>query len=101
MHTRKIRSNRFPSIVTIIEHFGIVLLWLWSSKIAVCAEVPKGDHGAAEMDYQMKQFSRLQPSVDVSEAPPDLDPVIWKAFIPPTHILHGLRATSRIATEMR
>jgi cytochrome c peroxidase len=87
MHVKKNHSNSCSLLVSTLALFGIVLLWLWSSEIAICAVVPKGDHGAAEMEYQMKQFSLLQPSVDVSEAPPDFDPVVWQAFIPPDNAL--------------
>ena len=77
MHIEKNHSNSCSLLVSIVALLGIVLLLLWHSEIAICAVVPKGDHGAAEMEYQMKQLSRLQPSVDVSEAPPDFDPVIY------------------------
>jgi cytochrome c peroxidase len=87
MHIKKNHSNSCSLSVSTIALFGIVLLWLWISEIAICAVVTKGDHGAAEMEYQMKQFSLLQPSVDVSEAPPDFDPVVWQAFIPPDNAL--------------
>jgi cytochrome c peroxidase len=87
MHIKKNHSNSCSLSVSTVALFGIVLLWLWSSEFAICAVAPKGDHGAAEMEYQMKQLSRLQPSVDVSEAPPDFDPVIWQAFIPQDNAL--------------
>ena len=87
MHIKKNHSNSCSLSVSTVALFGIVLLWLWSSETAICAVVPKGDHGAAEMEYQMKQFSLLQPSVDVREAPPDFDPVVWQAFIPPDNAL--------------
>ncbi|MHC4204758.1 MAG: cytochrome-c peroxidase [Planctomycetota bacterium] len=87
MHTKKIQSNSFPPIVSIAALFGIALFLQLNTESAISAEVPKGDHGAAEMGYQMKQLNRLQPSVDVSEAPPGFDPVIWQAFIPPDNAL--------------
>ena len=87
MHIEKNHSNSCSLLVSIVALLGIVLLLLWHSEIAICAVVPKGDHGAAEMEYQMEQLSRLQPSVDVSEAPPGFDPVIWQAFIPPDNVL--------------
>jgi cytochrome c peroxidase len=87
MHTKRNHPNSWSFVVSIVALFGIVLLWLWNAEAAICAEVPKGDHGAAEMEYQMKQLSRLQPSVNVREVPPDFDPVIWQAFIPQDNAL--------------
>lgn len=87
MHTKKIQSNIFPPIVSVAALFVIALLLLWNTEPVISAQVPKGDHGAAEMEFQIKQLQRLQPSVDVSEAPPGFDPVIWQAFIPPDNAL--------------
>jgi cytochrome c peroxidase len=87
MHTKKIHPNSLSPIFSILILFGIALLLLWNTESAISAQVPKGDHGAAEMEYQIKQLGQLQPSVDVSEAPPDFDPVVWQAFIPPDNVL--------------
>jgi cytochrome c peroxidase len=87
MHTKKIHSNSCSSIVSIVALFGVVLLCLWNTESAISAQVPKGDHGAAEMEYQIKQLNRLQPSVDVSKTPPGFDSVIWQAFIPQDNAL--------------
>ncbi|MDT8301541.1 MAG: cytochrome c peroxidase [Sedimentisphaerales bacterium] len=82
MHTKKFVSSSCAPMVSIIKLFGIVLLILWNTGVAVCAQVPKDDHGAAQMEYQIKQLNQLQPPVDVSKAPPGFDSVIWQAFIP-------------------
>jgi len=87
MHIKKILPNSLSPIFSILALFGIALLLLWNTESAISAQVPKGEHGAAEMEYQIKQLSQLQPSVDVSEAPPDFDPVVWQAFIPPDNAL--------------
>ena len=49
---------------------------------AESAGVPMGDHGAATMEYQEKELSRLMGDVNVMQVPPRFDPVIWYAFIP-------------------
>jgi len=87
MHTKKIISSRCPPIVSFVALFAIVSFTLWNTGAAVSAQVPKGDHGAAEMDYQIRQLNRLQPSVDVSKTPQGFDSVIWQAFIPPDNAL--------------
>jgi len=87
MHTKKIQSNSFMPIVSIFTLFGIALFLLWNTETAVYAQVPKGDHGAAEMEYQIKQLGRLQPYENVSEAPPGFDSVVWQAFIPEDNAL--------------
>ncbi len=87
MHTKKIISSRCPPIVSFVALFAIVSFTLLNTGAAVSAQVPKGDHGAAEMDYQIRQLNRLQPSVDVSKTPQGFDSVIWQAFIPPDNAL--------------
>lgn len=87
MHTKKIISSRWSLIVSIVALFAIVSFALWNTKVAVSAQVPKGDHGAAEMEYQIRLLNRLLPSVDVSKTPPGFDSVIWQAFIPQDNAL--------------
>jgi cytochrome c peroxidase len=87
MHIKKIHPNSLSPIFSTPALFGIALLLLWNTGSVISAQVPKGDHGAAEMEYQIKQLSQLQPSVDVDEAPPDFDPVVWQAFIPQDNAL--------------
>lgn len=87
MYTKKIQSSRWSPIVSLIALFGMVLLSLWNTGAAVSAEVPKGEHGAAEMEYQSRLLNRLQPSVDVSKTPAGFDSVIWQAFIPQDNAL--------------
>jgi cytochrome c peroxidase len=60
----------------------VVLLPLFNTKAAVAADIPKTDHDAATMEYQIKELDRLLPSVDVSKVPPGFDQVVWEAFIP-------------------
>jgi len=86
MHTRIISSSSSPKI-SLAALFGIVLLILCSFELTVLAQVPKTEHGAAEMEYQIRQLNRLQPSMDVSKTPPGFDAVIWQAFIPEDNAL--------------
>jgi cytochrome c peroxidase len=87
MHTKKIFSSSCAPIVSIVTLCGIVLFTLWNTQAAVLAQVPKGDHGSAEMEYQIKELNRLLPSVDVSKTPEGFDTVIWQAFIPQDNAL--------------
>ncbi|MHC4586568.1 MAG: cytochrome-c peroxidase [Planctomycetota bacterium] len=87
MHTKIIYSNRWSFIVSISSLFGVVSLALLNTQAVVWAEVPKGDHGAAEMKFQIKELDRLLPSVDVRKTPPGFDSVIWQAFIPQDNAL--------------
>ena len=87
MHTKKIFSSSCSSMVSIFSLCGIVLFTFWNTQAAVLAQVPKGEHGAAEMEYQIKELNRLQPSVDVSKTPAGFDSVIWQAFIPQDNAL--------------
>ncbi len=50
-------------------------------------EIPKGDHGAATMEYQISELGRLLPAADLRKAPAGFDPVIWEAFIPADNVL--------------
>ena len=54
MHTKKIQTNSYPPIVSILALFGIALFLLWNTESEVYAQVPKGDHGAAEMDIILR-----------------------------------------------
>ncbi len=87
MYNKKIQSSRCSHIVSFIALFSTASLALWSTNAVVSAQVPKGDHGAAKMEYQISQLNRLQPSVDVSKTPPGFDSVIWQAFIPQDNAL--------------
>ena len=53
--------------------------------------VPRGPHGAAKMDYQLRQLARLQPKADPAKAPDGFDPVIWAAFIPKDNAMTAKR----------
>lgn len=87
MYTKKNYSSRCSPTVSIFTLCGIVLLILCNTEATVFSQVPKGEHGAAEMEYQIRQLSRLQPSVDVRKTPPGFDSVIWQAFIPQDNAL--------------
>lgn len=87
MHTKKKLSSSCPPIVCLIVGCGIIMFSLWNSESPVFAQVPKGEHGAAEMEYQISQLERLQPAMDVKQAPPGFDSVIWQAFIPEDNAL--------------
>ncbi|MDM8004933.1 MAG: cytochrome c peroxidase [Phycisphaerae bacterium] len=45
-------------------------------------QIPRAEHGAAAMDYQIREFDRLVPESKVDEVPRGFDPVVWTAFIP-------------------
>lgn len=47
------------------------------------APIPRAEHGAADMDYQLAEYNRLVPKIDADQVPPGFDPVVWEAFIPP------------------
>jgi len=61
------------------------------SRGAERAAVPKGDHGAATMEFQQQEMAKLLPDADVAEAPDRLDPVIWQAFVPKDNELNAQR----------
>ena len=82
MNTERILSSVWRSALPIVMLVSAVFLQSWNTKAAVPAGIPKAEHGAAAMQYQLKQLDRLIPSVDVSKAPSGFDPVIWEAFIP-------------------
>lgn len=46
------------------------------------AEVPKAEHGAASMDYQLRELERLLPEREVTMVPDAFDPVVFEAFVP-------------------
>ena len=45
-------------------------------------EIPRGKHGDASAEYQLKKLQELMPRLDVTKAPAGFDPVVWAAFIP-------------------
>jgi cytochrome c peroxidase len=45
-------------------------------------QIPRAEHGAASMDYQLGELAKLLPERDVTEAPSGFDPVVWEAFVP-------------------
>ena len=51
------------------------------------AAIPRGDHGAAKMDYQMQELAKLMGKPNPAEVPAGLDPEVWEAFIPKDNAL--------------
>lgn len=45
-------------------------------------QIPRTEHGAAAMDYQLREFDKLLPAVKAEEVPHGFDPVIWAALVP-------------------
>ena len=58
------------------------VIWVMDAGPAARGQIPKTDHGAASMDYQLRAFDKLLPGLDAQAVPARLDPVIWAAFIP-------------------
>ena len=63
MYDKKTQSSRCSHKVSLIALFGIASFALWSTNTVVSAQVPKGDHGAAKMEYQIS----LVPFIKVPE----------------------------------
>ncbi|MGB2807145.1 MAG: cytochrome c peroxidase [Sedimentisphaerales bacterium] len=82
MNDKRILSSCRFVHVPIVILVAVVLLPLFNTEAAVAADIPKTDHGAATMEYQIKELDRLLPSVDVSKVPAGFDHVVWEAFIP-------------------
>jgi cytochrome c peroxidase len=59
----------------------------WHTMEVTAVEIPKGDHGAATMEYQISELGRLLPAADVREIPAGFDAVVWEAFIPADNVL--------------
>jgi cytochrome c peroxidase len=64
-----------------ITALTVVLGLSWGAR-AKEPGIPLGPHGAATMDYQMKELDRLLGAVDVTRPPAGFDPAVWAAFIP-------------------
>lgn len=87
MNTGRILSSILRPANPMVILVGAVFLQSWHAEAAVPTDIPKAEHGAAAMQYQLKQLDRLMPSVDVSKAPSGFDPVIWEAFIPEDNVM--------------
>ncbi|UCG58796.1 MAG: hypothetical protein JSU70_04640 [Phycisphaerales bacterium] len=87
MNARRIFSSSRGAAVICVLLIGVVALASRSAEAAGPTDVPKGEHGAATMEYQSKELDRLVPSVDVSRAPLGFDPVVWEAFMPDDNAL--------------
>ncbi|UCC97576.1 MAG: hypothetical protein JSW66_17250 [Phycisphaerales bacterium] len=85
MNVKKALSGTRRRTICSITLIGISLV-SWNVATAV-DDVPKGDHGAATMEYQTKTLERLMPTVDLSRAPAGFDAVVWQAFIPQDNAL--------------
>ncbi|UCE48999.1 MAG: hypothetical protein JSW47_02435, partial [Phycisphaerales bacterium] len=66
---------------------GAVLSLPCGAVTATAGEIPRDEHGAATMEYQISELDRLMPTGDFSKAPPGFDPVVWEAFIPSDNAL--------------
>lgn len=80
MNIRKTSSNAMRWTLCSVILLGMSVP-LCSAK-AAAGGVPKGEHGAAAMDYQAQMLTKLLPAADVSKVPRGFDPVVWLAFIP-------------------
>ncbi|MFH1719117.1 MAG: cytochrome c peroxidase [Planctomycetota bacterium] len=82
MNFRRVLSySRRPEIHLIVL-ISVVFSPFRNTPAAISAEVPKGEHGAATMEFQNKHLGQLLAPVDVSKAPAGFDAVVWEAFIP-------------------
>jgi cytochrome c peroxidase len=81
MVVKKMSGDRACRSVLIITALTVVL-GLSVGARAKEPSIPLGPHGAATMDYQMKELDRLLGAVDVTLPPAGFDPVVWEAFIP-------------------
>ena len=91
MDVKRILSSNWWPTVPIVALVVMVTLPLWDIKAAVPTDVPKRAHGAATMEYQIKEIDRLLPSVDVSKVPSGFDHVVWEAFIPEDNVMTSER----------
>ena len=48
----------------------------------LACQIPRAEHGAAAMNYQMTEYDKLMPKPAVDQAPCRIDPPIWDAFVP-------------------
>jgi len=81
MVVKEISGDRGCRAVLMMTVFAVVLGLSWGV-LAKEPSIPLGPHGAATMDYQMKELDRLLGAVDVTRPPAGFDPVVWEAFIP-------------------
>jgi len=86
MNVKKVSSNTARWTICSAVLIGMSLS-AWRAEAAVPDDVPKGDHGAATMEYQTEVLDRLLPTADVSRVPRGFDPVVWQAFIPEDNAL--------------
>jgi cytochrome c peroxidase len=81
MQVTKVLLNRGRAALVSLALLGVCLPGPQALGAAP-ADVPRGDHEAATMEYQMQELDRLLPAADVTVAPAGFDPVMWAAFIP-------------------
>jgi len=87
MNSARDLCPRRPLVTIAVLLVGSVFAPARLTDLAVAADVPRGDHGAATMEYQLRQLDKLMPAADVGRAPPGFDQVIWEASIPPDNAL--------------
>ena len=87
MKIGRVLSERGLVEITCCALLGAALLLSWNVMAATAGEAPKGDHGAATMEYQISELDKLLPAADPRKAPAGFDPVVWEAFIPADNAL--------------
>ncbi len=86
MESKNVLSNLRRFAISCILLIGVITVQRGSAE-AAAKGLPMAEHGAVSMEYQNKLFGQLQVPADVSEAPPEFDPVVWKAFVPEDNAL--------------
>lgn len=84
---RPLRSGRW---------FGLVGLALLGAAVLYAVEEPgqnasRDEHGAASVEEQSEALAKLMPDREVGKVPPEIDPVVWEAFVPKDNALTGDR----------
>jgi len=87
MKIGRVFSECSPIVSVCHLMFGVFSLLSVIAGVAVADDIPRGDHGAATMEYQINELDRIMPSSNLRKAPQGFDPVIWEAFIPPDNAL--------------
>ncbi|MHC4432011.1 MAG: cytochrome-c peroxidase, partial [Planctomycetota bacterium] len=87
---RDLGPKRLPAAISVML-IGSVFAPARLTDLAIAADVPIGDHGAATMEYQIQQLDKLMPAADVGRAPPGFDQVLWEASIPSDNALTPAR----------
>ena len=88
---RDLSVRRLRATISIVL-IGSVFAPARLTNSAIATDVPRGDHGAATMEHQIRRLDKLMPAADVGRAPPGFDQVLWEASIPPDNALTPERA---------